>query len=145
MLTIPYKHEKRYHVPLACCRTRKKGIFKILIDRRRHGKLSESFAFKGVRFVVVVVVVDALLLLYVRNGAHQPIIGRLEEGGRKNDVSRFSEFSSALWLRLVPPHLVCGPSPAQITTMAWRRRGLAQGPRAPKDARGSTLFMEQKE
>lgn len=81
--TIPQKHEKAYHVPLAWCRTRKKGIFKILIDRRRHGKLSESFAFKGVRFVVVVVVVDALLLLYVRNGAHQPIDGRLEEGGQE--------------------------------------------------------------
>lgn len=131
MLTIPYKHEKRYHVPLAWCRTRKKGIFKILIDRRRHGKLSESSAFKGVRFVVVVVV-DALLLLYVRNGAHQPIDGRLEEGGRKNDVSRFSEFSSALssaWF-----HRTWSVAHHPLKLRRWRGGGVAwhRDPEQPK-------------
>lgn len=129
---LPSRQQQPQKQTRARSRTREKGIFKILIDRRRHGKLSESFAFKGVRFVVVVVVVDALLLLYVRNGAHQPIDGRLEEGGRKNDVSRFSEFSSALssaWF-----HRTWSVAHHPLKLRRWRGGGVAwhRDPEHPK-------------
>lgn len=138
---LPALHNWTASQPEAAEPHEKKGIFKILIDRK-HGKLSESFAFKGVRFsVVVVVVVVADVEGKEKKHRYPP---RDRRGEEEWCVTIFGIFKRAAWLvssRVTVREAFWSVPSTQITTIDGDG-GVA---RISTQQRGSTLFMEQKE